>query len=957
MTAEQDVTLATAAFDPFAPLPPLQVVEASAGTGKTWNLATVVTRLVAGDEAVGPWPIESILVVTYTRAATAELRDRIRSRLQETLRRLDAGDPAQHDALSAHLAKGPDPDGARDRLSAAVAGFDGAPVLTIHGFCQLVLRTSGLANPTAGWELTDDAADAVAEVCQDLLAEEGVEAADVAGRLARLVKATTARLANPTAALVPAPHPAASWWVEAVERAVARIAARHERRGELTYTRLLEEAHRLVTSGPGAADAVQWVRSRFPVACIDEFQDTDPLQWELFHRLYGGQPGSHLLAVGDPKQAIYGFRGADVHTYLAARRAGRIATLGTNWRADADLVRATNELFRPVEFGPGIRLADAAARDDAPARGLEGSGAGTPIRLRVVTSGEELPAGRADALVVDDLVEVTARLLAPGSSTIPQHGDPGRRPLLPDDVAVLVRTRVQADRVQRALQRHGIPAVRAGAGSVFETAAAHQWRLALAALQRPSSPGLARAAAVGWFLGHPAHEVAAFDDAALAAVQQQLADLAHLLRERGLPAVLAAARAGGLDERVLARPGGERDLTDLDHVAELLVADADATGLRGATALLNRLTALMAAADEDDDSEGTSRRVDADDRAVQVLTVHSAKGLEYPVVLAPFAWRRAQADGPLTLHDGDHRVLDVTRKEEWPTADRAAAVRRKEQSDQERREEELRLLYVAVTRAQHQVIAWQVVAPMRFGAAYSGPLPHVLFTAHPVSAGAAQSEADRLGHLHRLAGVGEGLLAVEEVGAQPGPPAAALLGSDLSDEPLAISVLRRPLDRDWRRWSFTSLAARDADAAGGDAAEVAGDEAAADDEVGAADPPPPGDEPPPATRWAPPIPCPRRPDRPGGRGSGRGRGRATRRRAGRHPLRHARARAARRGRRQRSRPPRPPRSSRGLHGLAARPGPPPGSARGRPRRRGGDAARRLGGPADAGRPRPARPAA
>ena len=271
---------------------------------------------------------------------------------------------------------------------------------------------------------------------------------------------------------------------------------------------------------------------------------------------------------------------------------------------------------------------------------------------------------------------------------------------------VLVRTNRQANLVRGALAAVGITAVINGAGSVFATPVAREWLRLLEALERPTSMSRARSVALTAFLGWTAEQVAAADDDVWEAVHFTLNRWAGVLRRHGVASLLELVSSSeGLPARLLTRAGGERDLTDLRHVGQLLHTAATAEGL-GTTALTAWLRQRIAEAEEDTNSEERSRRLESDAEAVQVLTIHRSKGLEFPVVYLPYLWEPgyipSAAGGvprrPQRRRPHDRRELTGDERDGW--ADHRSAYVR------EQRGEDLRLAYVALTRAKHQAVLW-----------------------------------------------------------------------------------------------------------------------------------------------------------------------------------------------------------------------------------------------------------
>ncbi|MEA2268557.1 MAG: exodeoxyribonuclease beta subunit, partial [Solirubrobacteraceae bacterium] len=346
-----DVVADPRPFDLCGPLPTgVTVLEASAGTGKTYAIAALAARYVADGT-----PLHQLLLVTFTRMATGELRDRVRERLVTTeqgLRRALAGaPPADRDEVVRLLADAPRDDVLRraERLARALADFDAATIATTHGFCQEVLGGLGIAGDVEpDTEFVEDLGDLVDEVVDDLYVRrfhrhDGVPPFDRAEALA----IARVAVANPAAPLEPVDGPDDS--VPAMRRRLAAAARselelRKRRTGVMTYDDLLTRLDDTLKGRGGAAAAVR-LQQRYRVVLVDEFQDTDPVQWDILRRAFAAGGGT-LVLIGDPKQAIYAFRGADVYAYLdAAATAGARATLDINWRSDQGLIDAYDALF------------------------------------------------------------------------------------------------------------------------------------------------------------------------------------------------------------------------------------------------------------------------------------------------------------------------------------------------------------------------------------------------------------------------------------------------------------------------------------------------------------------------------------------------------------------------------------------------------------------------------------
>ena len=790
-------------FEIGGPLPAgFTVLEASAGTGKTYSLAGLVARFVAED-GLDP---SQLCVVSFTEAATAELRGRIRSRLADTLAHLVRGAPADAEADDEVLAViAADPAERwvrRERLERALADFDAATISTIHGFCSRVVSTgSGIDLP-----ISADDSDVDELVADHVLARYGAtgewpaepgKVADAVRLRLRLPDAhmfTIDRVAVPALSGEQAERADDMAEIAAlVEDVVAAVLERRAAARRRTFDGLITDARELLAgpTGPAVRAALQ---ARFRLVMIDEFQDTDQVQWDIFRAAFleGDRP-STVVVVGDPKQSIYRFRSAELSAYLDARlRADSVTSLATNRRSDAPLLAGLETLFAGYEFGdPDVEFVSVAA-----APGHEGSRLpelGAAVQIRCLD--DELVTGEARARARDDMVAEVVRLLEGTVLDDPDAAD-GGRPLRASDIGVLVRSNADATRYVAALAAAGVPAASSSNDSVIDSPAANEWRILLAALERPSSPARARAAGLGWFVGMTAAELDAIGDDGLGDLAEQLRGWALALVEGGLARLMSQVRATGLLERVLRRPGGERDLTDLDHVQELLQSVVGGRPV-GAPALLGILDDLADPDLTDEEAlapELLSRRIDRDDDTVKVLTVHRAKGLEFPVVLCPTLWTaRPKRQGLPHAHtDGGagHRHQLHAPPEAGAGGKRFADIA--ERDKLERAGEDSRLLYVALTRAKHRLVLWW--SPAAVTKSTLPPLGELF--AH-----AGGGELD----LPALAARSKDTIDVVEVG--PPGPAPMLTPTTAAPVPLDVAVAERALDDRWRIWSFSAVKA------------------------------------------------------------------------------------------------------------------------------------------------------
>jgi exodeoxyribonuclease V beta subunit len=513
------------------------------------------------------------------------------------------------------------------------------------------------------------------------------------------------------------------------------------------------------------------------------------VQWQVIDRAFTGH--ATVVLIGDPKQAIYAFRGGDVVTYLtAARTATTRATLGTNWRSDEALVERLQVVLQ------GAALGD----DDIVVREVSAANAGTrlaglphpePFRLRALrrdgfrlSRQGEIYADKARAHIAADCAADIAETLASRASF---EG----RPLEARDIAVLVARREHGRLVQEQLAALGVASVVAGGGHVLLTPAADEWLALLEALDQPHRGARVRAAAITSFFGETTTSLVAEGDPLTDRVADALRGWALLLRSRGVAALVEAAEERGLTARVLRRTDGDRLLTDLRHVGQLLheVATRDKLGL---TALLQWFREERV---RNAPTTERTRRLDSDAAAVQIVTVHASKGLQYPIVYLPFAFEKYLFPVDVALfHDADGtRTLDVA------GAGRAWS----EHVDKHQAEEageELRELYVALTRAQSQVVCWW--APT--ANTPNGGLHRILFGRQPGDQRVPDRQGLReddyaarvLGLIHELGGPAvEASVLGEPIPASPPEPPAGLTRRRFD----------RPIDTEWRRTSYSGL--------------------------------------------------------------------------------------------------------------------------------------------------------
>ena len=867
-------------LDPITmPLDGIRLIEASAGTGKTWTIAALYLRLVLGQGEPMRRPLlpPEILVLTFTKAATAELRERIRSRLAEAAAVFRTESPPADAFLERLLASYPDIDqraSAARRLEQAGHWMDEAAIHTIHAWSQRTLQRHAFHG---GQALTQDTqadegllqAEAVRDYWRaqcfplDRYAAARIRAcwktpADLQRNMRAVLSATPESLR-----LAGLPLPAMGDLGERIEHALrpeqealsnaqrlvttqidaieTQIRDTLQRGGfnvrmmkpeavendllvlrcwtqggpidettldRYTQTRLLSatkkgfdaprlDAFQAIEAWQSArehappicplvlAHAVPWIQRRlqtikqqraqigfddmllrldhalhgdhgetladaladaYPVALIDEFQDTDPLQWRIFERIYAGRPDRGLLLIGDPKQAIYSFRGADIHTYLLARNAATPPawTLGTNHRSTHAMVGAVNRLFAHGQthddgafgFGERLSFAPVAARGRTDRLVYDGRPLSAlifalqpceqPLGLQAY---RDAMAHHAAATLVDWLD--AARQGRCGFVT-----DEGTMaPLCQGDIAILVRNRSEAALVREALRQRGLKSVYlSDRDSVFETPQAADLLRWLQACADPGSDRAMRAALATPSMCRSYAELDRLnsDEQAWEQTGDVIRTLHQTWQRHGVLAMVHNLLHNfALPRRLLALSDGERALTNLLQLAELL--QHAAASLDGERALIRYLAARMAEASDGQIQASDEQivRLESEDALIKVITIHKSKGLEYPVVLLPFA-AAARSAGPgdvVTWHD-DAGVAVTELAADGST--RAAAAR-------EQWQEDLRLLYVAMTRARY--LTWVGIACYRIGNTKASAL-HRSALGHLLSGGESIEPAD-----------------------------------------------------------------------------------------------------------------------------------------------------------------------------------------------------------------------
>ncbi len=912
------------------PLDGIRLIEASAGTGKTYTIATLFLRLLLERRL----EVDQILVVTFTKAATEELRDRIRARVGEALMALQGHrQQGQDPVLDELLSKIEDKDEAGGFLADALTRMDESAVFTIHGFCQRVLQENAFESgaPFEAEFITDETL-LRHTIVRDFWRQnsQGKDYADSAWLLSKfktpngLLNRLKSVLSQGELEIVPEvdftkaeaalndTKRAFKQWQAAYEndpKGPVEILKTHANINRSSYTKVIVarvvaglsevmaldslplsmpieiverfshemlcdkakagksapehsffkasdrflEVFRTLQSLREAAwltecwlhlkdqlkvrkaelqmlyfddllqqlsDALQGDRKttlaaailkRYPVAMIDEFQDTDPLQYRIFSTIYREEEaGTGLFMIGDPKQAIYSFRGADVFTYMQARALTDDTTdrftLKTNWRSASALIRAVETLFthrsanRPFVYDKEIRYIPVSASptaDDKPLR-VDGE-VPTPLQFwHMPVAGKTLDnvsvsKQRAAFACAQRIAELLNKAKH-GHATI------GDKPLQAQHIAVLVRSHSQGDLMQQTLGELGVASVSLSRQSVFQSAQAEDLEVLLKAVIDPRYEGGIRAALSGELLGRSASQLHLLreDEDAWEAEVQLFRQAHQIWAGRGfIAAFLHVLRGEQIVPRLLARPGGERSVTNLMQLAELLqVASLKRIGMEP-------LLHWFAEQREDDGEDETKQlRLESDAALVQIVTVHKSKGLEYPIVFLPFMWSVGGRDSDVLFHGGEdkHLIWDVG------SPDRE---RHKEETQSEKLAEDVRLVYVAVTRAKHlcvvpwgrtktmdkTALAWLLHQREQDGEYLS---PNVK----------SMNDEDLLADVQQVVDQSGGSVSLEQILDVDSTP-VVYEGDVENNSPLAAQTFNGQIRNDWRLVSYSSLAKGD----------------------------------------------------------------------------------------------------------------------------------------------------
>lgn len=806
------------------------LIEASAGTGKTYTITGLFLRLILEKN----FTVDEILVVTFTEAATGELRDRIRSKLRETIQAFSGG-PCEDAFLSELVKKQGDSMASLKCLTEALRDFDKAAIFTIHGFCMKMLRENAFESGSLfDTELITNQESLKREIVEDFWRTHFYRESPLFVQYAtdkhlspeKLFNLLGNRVTQPYLKIVPevlVPDASvyerefvesfkevhAAWpsardqveeilttdkglnrniyreaivpvWVKGLDdylaterniptlstgfekftprelkRAVKKghtppvhsffdlcenLKEKHQKLENIFARRLLglkvklfhtvqneltrRKAEKNVQSFDdllvkmqqaletrGGQELERAMGRKFRAALVDEFQDTDPVQYAVFNKVFGKER-SILFLIGDPKQAVYGFRGADIFAYMEAAGQVKIRyTLEENWRSEPGLIAGINTMFSSAKV-PFVydeihfqKASPAAAKDPEPLI-IDGN-TESPIQFWFVYPGEEetrgktIKKGEARGQIAKSVAAEIAGLLDLGRKN---RALLGKKALRESDMAVLVRKNLEARLMQEALSALGVPSVLFSTGNLFETPEAVETERILAAIAEPNNERLIKAALATDIIGVRGEELDLLkdDERGWEVWLLKFRQYNDLWAKYGFIRMFRSfVQNEGVLARLMSLPDGERRNTNVLHLSEVL----HQISLEKKIAVAGLLKWLSEQREQEKrEAEEHQLRLESDENAVKLVTIHKSKGLEYPVVFCPFIWdgsRITKKKDPFVFHDpGEHMKMTLDLGSEEIEKNRRHA-------EKELLAENLRLLYVALTRAKNRCyVVW-----------------------------------------------------------------------------------------------------------------------------------------------------------------------------------------------------------------------------------------------------------
>ena len=898
------------------PLEGINLIEASAGTGKTYTISGLYLRLILEKKI----SVDQILVVTFTEAATAELKDRILNLLRKAFTAFSTCD-SDEGFLRSLLKKYPDHETARTLLNDAIRSFDQAAIFTIHGFCLRILQEHSFESGSLfDTELMVNQNEIYQEIAEDFWRNNFYNNSSYFINFIINRNIGPDNLWPPFSRYIPIPNlkiiPKAeipdstevesrfktafsivtSKWLEFrseiveilmkdrwLNRNQYRVSAipvliakmddmaqssggdpdlfpefekmtsesirnavkkngtppshiffdlcdelqqsrleleeinlkkllalrirlfvtlknetleRSRQRNIRTFDDLLLDCYRTLEKEDSSANFAASVRKKYAAALIDEFQDTDPVQYTIFQKIFGVNERSILFLIGDPKQAIYSFRGADIFAYMnAAAGIDSRYTLRRNWRSETGLISAVNTVFgyvpAPFVFNEIQYDMVRAAEDNDQIHPLVINGkSASSIRIWYLKSkdAKEISKDTAYGTIPGAVAGEISRLLSAGKGG---NAILGKQNVRAGDIAVLVRKNREATLIQNALSDLKIPSVIHSSGNIFDSFEALEMERVLGGIVNPGSERMVKSALATQMFGLNAIDLANLmeDDNNLERRFSNFRKYHELWAKKGFIRMFSVfCREESVQERLMSYPDGERRYTNIRHLAEIL-HQASMVGKRGVSELLSWFRKQRDPNHERLDEH--QLRLESDENAVKVITVHKSKGLEYPIVFCPFTWEASKLkknDDLFSFHndkDSMTLTLDVGSKNSESI----------QKAEREILSENLRLLYVALTRAKNLCyLTWG-----RFKGAESSA-PGVLF--HSDKKFGNHDDGDILSDLSLLLKRKDSGIQIEDMPNETGRPFVAETGETIS---LECRKFRSKIGRGWRFSSFSSL--------------------------------------------------------------------------------------------------------------------------------------------------------
>ena len=726
------------------------LVAASAGTGKTHNIQNIYARLIMEKG----WRVSQIQVMTYTDAATKELRERLRTVLNDIQVRMNGGSCEGKDAERRNeradkliAASRGETAAKRNAVELALLEFDSAAISTIHGFCSRALARYAFETRTPfSTEIEDNKIADLSRRTRDWWRRrEELAPAEI------LPKLDFNKLRNYVFEL----GKKALWVLDSLDettpngfmlKCAADIVDAYEKdranRSTQTFDDLLRAMREALRGEFGETFAAK-LREEFKAALIDEFQDTDPVQYEIFQKVFLADEKVPVFFVGDPKQAIYAFRGGDIFTYRKATTSEYINNnkfyLDTNYRSTQRLMDAVNALFLDKPNGEEDRFTFGDSEIDYPLP-IKADDKKSPDKKRLLVDGNDDPQPFRIISVSDknQRFDVLAQEVV---KTLTDYADI----LTPKDIAILVSSHINAQNIKDKLKKCNVPCAIQKPGNVFtykDTKIYGHTTYKPSKLLRELCNVLLACAGNGGkkqiftalltpFFGLSPADLLAMDEDTLAGWIRKFKEIDSIWLKRGFGAAMSkiqeyGVRNGiGYRERLAADPDGERLLTDCGQIIELAIAATKEIG-PSPEKMIEWLKKRVVNAQDEEDTEAYARQLESEDDAVKIMTMHVSKGLQFPVVFLPDCndpVKTKSFGDAICYHDrnngyqlsfttlsensGEQNAEDTATPEEQQvqTSEKQQIPEELQAAIQEATQEKLRLLYVAMTRAEQRTVA------------------------------------------------------------------------------------------------------------------------------------------------------------------------------------------------------------------------------------------------------------